>query len=299
MPETQRFGMQRKVISNMTSAGWRRIPHACFLYELDVTPLLKVLSEINAGAGISRTISFNTAMLKIIAEGIRACPKMNSHFRFKSFLVRGRLKIFDRIDATIPLMLGRDTMMTLKLPGLEAKSMTEIRDGVSDLIRRAKNTHLPQVLYETAMHDTLQELKRFRVLRVLGRLIGLLTDGSLRELLHGEAKRKHRATPATEKLTREDVEQGTVTISNPGSLYPRGNGECLLLEIIPPQTVAVAIGAVSDRPSKGPDGSVSWSKTVKLTVAFDHRALDGIDFIPFLRRIDRLAAAPEELWALV
>ena len=293
MPDTKRFGLQRKIIANMTSAGWRHSPHVSFLYEADVTRMMETLKEINAGRGIGEAITFNTAMLKIIAEGVKACPKMNGHIRYSERLARGSVTTFESVDVTMPVMVDRDTMMTLNVRGMEKKSMTEIRDAVADLIRRARNTDLRQVMYEVAMHDTLKELKRFRIVKVLGRLIGLLLDGGAKLLPNREEKRRFDAIPASERLTWRDLEQGTITVSNPGTLFKRWNGECVLLELVPPQIAAIAVNMVRDRAVVGKDGAVRAAKTAKLTIVFDHRALDGADLVPFIRRVDRIISTPE------
>ena len=36
-----RFGIQRKIVANMTSESWKTIPHVCYTYEPDVTKFCK------------------------------------------------------------------------------------------------------------------------------------------------------------------------------------------------------------------------------------------------------------------
>ena len=295
MPQTEQFGLQRKIVAAMTSAGWRHTPHACFLYEADVTKLVELLKELNTGRDFSDAITVNTAMLKIIVEGIKACPQMNGHIRYNEFLAGGSVTLSEHIDVTLPVMLDRKTMLTLNIHGLEQKSISGIRDAVADSIRRAKNSNLQQVMYEVAMHDTLLELRRGRVLRALGRLLGFWLEGGPRRLLHGRAKRAYQAIPATERLTRRDLEQGTVTVTNPGMLYKRWDGACVMLEIVPPQIAAVAINMVQDRAVVDKDGTLRAGKVMALTIVFDHRALDASDLVPFVARVDQILRAPEVL----
>lgn len=295
MPQTERFGLQRKIVAAMTSAGWRQTPHACFIYEAEVTGLMEVLKELNAGRDFSDAITINTAMLKIIVEGIKACPKMNGHIRYNAFLAGGSVTTFEQIDVTLPVILDRNTMMTLNIHGMEQKSISGIRDAVADAVRRAKNSNLQQVMFEVAMHDTLLELRRGRVFRALGRLLGVWLEGGQKQLLHGRAKREYQAIPETERLTRQDLEQGTVTVTNPGMLYKRWDGECVMLEIVPPQIAAVGINMVRDRAVVDTDGTIRAGKIMALTIAFDHRALDGADLVPFVARVDRILRAPEML----
>ena len=295
MPKTQRFGIERKIIAAMTSEGWRHAPHACFMGEFEAGKLLETLREINTGRSFADAITFNTAMLKIIAEGIKACPKMNAHIRFSRHTARGSVTTFEQIDVTTPVMLDRNTMMTLKLRDIGSKSLSEIRDCLADLVSRAKNTNMQHVMSEVAIHDTLAELKRFRLIKAIGRLIGYLLDGGSRWRLHGADKRAYDAIPVTQRLTYRDLEQGTITVSNPGTLYKRFGGACTILEIVPPQIAAIAINMVRDRVVVDKDGTIRPAKITELTIAFDHRALDASDLVPFVTRVRKLIESPEPL----
>ena len=299
MAKTERFGLQRKIIANMTSAGWRHTPHACFVYEAEVSKLLAMLKEINIGRNFASVITLNTAMLKIVAEGIKASPKMNGHIRYNEHLSRGRVTSFEQINITTPMMVDAKTMMTVNLRDLGQKSMSEIRDSIADIVRRMKKTNLQQAMFEVVMHDTLLELKRLHVLKALGRLIGFWLDGGPKTLLHGAEKRAYEAIPHTERLTYRDLEQGTITVTNPGTLYKRWNGTCAMLEIVPPQIAAIAINMARNRALVGKDGTIRAGKTLDLTIAFDHRVLDAADLVPFIARIDQLISAPNKLLGMV
>ena len=295
MSAKKRFGLQRKLVAAATSGEWRNAPLMSVLYEADVTRLIGVLREINAGRSTGDAISFNTVILKIIAEGIKACPKMNGHIHYNNFLARGKVTTFDSIDVTMPVLLGQNNTMSLNIRGVEDMSLSDIRDAVSGAIRRARNSHMPQVMYELALHDTMKELRHFHVFKALGRFIGLLLDGSTKELLHGKAKREYKQIPAEERLSWRDLEQGTITVTNPGTLLRSCNGRCVLMTIIPPAIAAVAVNNVLDKPLVGKDGTIRPGKTVELTVIFDHRALDGADLVPFFRCLDKIFASPEVL----
>ena len=66
MSAKKRFGLQRKLVAAATSGEWRNAPLMSVLYEADVTRLIGVLREINAGRSTGDAISFNTVILKII-----------------------------------------------------------------------------------------------------------------------------------------------------------------------------------------------------------------------------------------
>ena len=63
----------------MTTQSWDEIPHATLTYEADVTELFNESKKLNADCtDKTKKITINTVMLKIICEGLKAAPKMNT-----------------------------------------------------------------------------------------------------------------------------------------------------------------------------------------------------------------------------
>lgn len=286
------FGIARKIVSNMTSESWETIPHAVITYETEIDKFLAVLKEINKDIKKEDKITVNTAMLRIIIEAIKACPVINSHLEFNRRLVRGNLKTMENIDVSMPVILKNGEMMTLNIHGLENKTITGIRDAVKDSLRRANNSDMNEVMYEVSLDNTLQGLKKGKILQAINRLIGSKTGKHKVKTLSGKAKKDYYAIPETERLTKHDIEQGTITITNLGSIYREWDGKCAMLEIIPPQIAAIAIGAGKKEPVVKQDGTIGVATKLALTIAFDHRALDLGDVVPFMRKLDEIFANP-------
>lgn len=289
------FGIARKIVSNMTSESWETIPHAVITYETEIDKFLAVLKEINKDIEKEDKITVNTAMLRIIIEAIKACPVINSHLEFNRRLVRGNLKTMENIDVSMPVILKNGEMMTLNIHGLENKTITGIRDAVKDSLRRANNSDMNEVMYEVSLDNTLQGLKKGKILQAINRLIGSKTGKHKVKNLSGKAKKEYYAIPETERLTKHDIEQGTITITNLGSIYREWDGKCAMLEIIPPQIAAIAIGAGKKEPVVKQDGTIGVATKLALTIAFDHRALDLGDVVPFMRKLDEIFANPKVL----
>lgn len=289
------FGIARKIVSNMTSESWETIPHAVITYETEIDKFLAVLKEINKDIKKEDKITVNTAMLRIIIEAIKACPVINSHLEFNRRLVRGNLKTMENIDVSMPVILKNGEMMTLNIHGLENKTITGIRDAVKDSLRRANNSDMNEVMYEVSLDNTLQGLKKGKILQAINRLIGSKTGKHKVKTLSGKAKKEYYAIPETERLTKHDIEQGTITITNLGSIYREWDGKCAMLEIIPPQIAAIAIGAGKKEPVIKQDGTIGVATKLALTIAFDHRALDLGDVVPFMRKLDEIFANPKVL----
>lgn len=285
---TEHFGIARKIVSNMTSESWETIPHACVTYEADVTKLFDVLNEINNNKSKAEKITVNTAMLRIIVEGLKACPKMNGHINFNRKLVRGEVNTLENIDISMPVILNTGEMMTINMHAMESKTMSEMRDAIADSIRRANNSNMNEVMFEVSMDNTIQGLKKGKIIQTINRLIGSKTGKHKVKTLSGAAKREYYSIPEKDRLTKHDIEQGTITVSNLGSIYRNWKGECTILEIIPPQLVAIGVGAATKKPVCTSAGDVVPALVLPLTVAFDHRALDMGDIIPFFEKLDEI-----------
>jgi 2-oxoglutarate dehydrogenase E2 component (dihydrolipoamide succinyltransferase) len=99
----------------------------------------------------------------------------------------------------------------------------------------------------------------------------------------------------TKRLTPEDVQKGTFTITNPG-----GFGTYVGTPIInQPQVAILAVGAIEKRPAviTNSDGGESIGIRTKgmFCLAYDHRVVDGADADKFLADVRRtLHAFPEE-----
>ena len=294
---TEHFGLQRKIVANMTSESWQNIPHVTYNYEADMTDILTELKKINLQRKKEDKITVNTLMLKVIAEGLKAAPAMNAHLDYNSFLVRGRIDTFDEINISIPMVMSDGRMMTVNVRGFEKMGLDEISDKIADVRRRMENTILEEAMYEASFANTINELKKGKILKAAGRLFGAKTGKHRIRLLSGEERRNYYSISEEDRLTGYDIEQGTVTVSNLGSLDRNLTGSVSLLEIIPPQVAAFGIGAIQDKVVCATDScgvkSADFKKILPICIAFDHRALDFGDVIPFIRRCNQIFENPK------
>ena len=291
--KSEHFGIARKIVSNMTSESWETIPHASLSYEPEITKFLDVVKEINKDAAPETKLTLNTVLLRVIVEGLKACPVMNSHIEFNRKLVRGNVKTFEEIDISMPMILKTGEMMTINMHNMHNKTMTQMRDAIADSARRANNSDMNEVMFEVSLDNTLQGLKQGKILQTINRLIGSKTGKHKVKTLTGKAKKEYYSIPKTDRLTKHDIEQGTITISNLGSVCRDWNGICTLLGIIPPQICAIAIGSTQLVPIAEKDGTIRTGYRLPFTIAFDHRALDMGDVTPFINKLNEIFANPE------
>ncbi|MBQ9946311.1 MAG: 2-oxo acid dehydrogenase subunit E2 [Clostridia bacterium] len=293
--KTEHFGIQRKIVANMTSESWREIPHVSYMYEADVTELYELYKEMNSE--YAGKITFNTLILKIITEGLKAAPEMNSHINFNRRLVRGQINTFSNINISMPTILPDGKMMTVNLRNFESRDLDEMTAYINDITRRAENTDLNEALFSVSLQDTLKALRKGHILKTVYRLIGSKTGRHRVKTLSGKAKREYEAIPETERLTPYDLEQGTVTVSNIGSTYLGQKGAMALLEIVPPQVCAFGVGAVQKKPVVTENDEIEVRRVLPICIAFDHRALDFGDIVPFMKKLDGIFSSPEIIFS--
>lgn len=297
---TTHFGIQRKIVANMTSESWETIPHVTYMYEPDVTEFMKAYKKLNLNRSGADKISVNTLILKVICEGLKAAPAMNAHMHFNRKLVRGSIDTFKNIDISMPMILPNGEMMTVNLHDFEEKNLDEMTDYIQDVYRRAENTDLNEAMFEVSLDNTLTALKSGKIGQAVCRLIGSKTGKHKVNTLHGAAKKAYESIPVEDRLTKRDIEQGTVTVSNLGSVYRAGRGAAALLEIIPPQVTAFGVGAIQDKPVVVTDAFgekyVEARQVLPICIAFDHRALDFGDIVPFLQELDSIFENPQIMY---
>ncbi len=294
---TTHFGIQRKIVANMTTESWVNIPHVTYNYEPDVTEFMLEYKRLNKSCAADEKITFNTLMLRLIVEGLKADPAMNAHIKFHKKLVRGTIHTFEDINISMPMVLPNGEMMTINLHNFENKTLDEMTEYIADVNRRIEKTDLNEVMMEVSLDNTITGLKHGKLKQTVYRLIGSKTGKHRVKTLSGKAKRNYYKTPEEDRLTKRDIEQGTITVSNIGSTYRQQRGATCLLEIVPPQVCAIAVGAVQDKPvvvvNDNGEKEIAIRQVMPLCIAFDHRALDFGEIVPFIKRLDEVFEAPE------
>lgn len=294
--QTEHFDIQRKIVANMTTESWQTIPHAAGFFDYDATAFFDEYKKLNASGKHKNKITINTIMLKVLCEAIKAAPVMNSIIEFKPRLVRGRIDTIEEINISMPMMLPNGKMMTINLHDFGNKSLDEMTDYINDVTRRANNTNLTEAMFEVSLDNTLTALSKGQFVKTIGRLIGSKTGKHKVKTLSGSAKKEYYDIPVEDRITKHDIEQGTITITNVGSVYREMKGEITLLEIVPPQICALAISSMQERivPVKDENGvSVPQvRKIMPICLAFDHRALDFGDVVPFCKKLDEIFENP-------
>ena len=303
---SEEFDIFRKVVAFSTSDSWKRVPHVAYLYEPDVTDFFSFYKEkcrtVTDRRGEAKKITFGTVLLKVIAEGLAAAPRLNAFLRFNSVTSRGRLSVQRHVNVTLPWLLSDGKVVTVVVPRVEETSIVDLQTGIEALARKIDGSNLREVLNRTASRDTFRRLASGQAAgftRLLSVLLGLSKLDSLR----GDERRKYYAVDPSKRLAPEDINSGTVVISNVGSIQSGGTGKFALLDIVAPQVFAVGISAVRESPVVVTGGAGEMAVAIRsilpLCLVFDHRAFEFGELLPFLRRLDQLFADPSLLLPLL
>lgn len=294
------FGIQRKIVANMTAESWETIPHISYIYEPEVSRFLEVVKELNESGKFPVKVTVNTIMLKALTEAFKAAPQLNAHIKFDRKLVRGEITEWDEIHAGMTWILPNGEMMTINLHDIGNKSLVELTNYIADVGRRIGNTDLTEVMFSVSFNDTIEKLKKGKIKQAILRLIGAKTGKHKIKTLSGQAKKDYYAIPESDRLTANDIKQGTVTISNIGSITRGIPGHAALLSIIPPQIFVVCIGSAIKKPVVKQDENgndiIVVGQEMPIDLVFDHRAVDFGDLVPFIKRLEDIFKNPEQMY---
>jgi pyruvate dehydrogenase E2 component (dihydrolipoamide acetyltransferase) len=296
--EVERFGLQRKIVANMTTESWRAIPHTSVLYEPDVTHFWQEWQRLRRMPAFEG-VSINTVLMYACTLVLLAAPAMNAHLRYRHGTVSGEIRRYDTVNISMPATLPDGSMMTLNVHGCESKTLRELSNHIVDKHERMAKASIDDVLFSVGWDNTVKQLKTGRVDKIVGRLIGTKIGNGPMNKLKGEEKKAYNALPETERLTKRDIEQGTVLISNIGSIYRGAWNPPTLIEIIPPMVCALCIGGFNEKPgvvTRHDGGKTVEPRTfLPININMDHRALDYGEVVPFCKRLDEVFFRPQEL----
>ena len=104
--------------------------------------------------------------------------------------------------------------------------------------------------------------------------------------INGKAALAHEG-----KLAAEDMRNGTVTISNIGSV----GGAWFTPVINYPEVAILGVGTIAQQPVVNAEGEIVVGRMMKLSLSFDHRIVDGATAQQAMNNIKRLLADPELL----
>ena len=277
---TENFSVERKLISYMTTKSWQRIPHVSYMYEPDVTDFIDEFKSLKSKDDSFKNISINSLMLKIFSEGLKFAPKLNAHISYNHSTGEGQIRTIKDINVNMPWILPNGKMMTISINNIEDMSLYEInkyiKDDLGKIISNMDSKSLSKSFLDKINYNTIDSI------------------------INGENKTLE--DDENESKSKLPLEIGTITISNIGSTYKEQRGAIALLDIIPPQVCVIGFGAILEKPGvyidENGEKAIGIRKTLPICLAFDHRALDFGEMIPFMKKLDSIFENPNILKSL-
>ena len=220
----EKFSVERKLISYMTTKSWQRIPHVSYMYEPDVTDFIDEFKKLKAEDDSFKNVSINSLMLKVFSEGLKYAPKLNAHISYNQSTGEGEIRTIKDINVNMPWILPNGKMMTISINNIEEMSLYEInkyiKEDLGQKISNMDSKSLSKSFSDKINFDTIDSI--------------ISGERKISEDNNGENKSKL------------PLEIGTITISNIGSTYRDQRGAITLLDIIPPQVCVIGFGAIEN-----------------------------------------------------
>jgi 2-oxoglutarate dehydrogenase E2 component (dihydrolipoamide succinyltransferase) len=125
-----------------------------------------------------------------------------------------------------------------------------------------------------------------------GLVVPILRDADQLSFAEVEKRTAELAKKAREnRITMQDLEGGTFTISN-GGIY----GSLLSTPILnPPQSGILGLHKIEKRAVVGPGDAVGVRPMMYVALSYDHRLVDGREAVSFLVRVKECIEDPERL----
>ena len=298
--------MGRRILAYEMATSGKEIPPVCFNYEPDVTALMERFKSLKQNSGL--TISLNTLVMRCVVEGLKKAPVLNSHLDYKYMSARGTLTMYDHININMPTILPDGSMQAVNIKKAESMTLKELDVAVNNLMEMLDDPLLfGHAQVSLAIEQTMRFIKRGRLATGVTRLfwavcgkerIKVAGHDNLIKLAVASEKRK-KEVESNRIIHKSDLEEGTVMVTNIGSLYKEMSGNVTMFEIIPPEIFAVALGSIQRRAvvRTDDDGNevIKPATILPMALVFDHKAVDFGDIIPFIKRIDNICANPQEI----
>jgi len=282
------FNLLRKVISYKTTESWTTIPCITFTYEADATEMLKEFDSLKEKSQ-SLKLTINTLLLKICVEAVKAVPQVNAHIKYNPKGITGKITVIKNIDISMPWALENGDIIVVNLRNFEDKTLVEMQKYINDIAQKIHNCNIHIPLYRVSAGIMMDEMKKGHLLKSLHALLGAIFDKSKP---NKKAFEEYDKIPLNDKILPADLQPGTITISNLGSVCKGLNGSLGIFEIIPPQIFAIGISSIQEKPcvitNESNEKTIAIRKIIPLCLTIDHRALNFSEIVPFIQKLEHI-----------
>ncbi len=291
----ERFNLKGRISGYILTKSQQNIPTCGYNYEADITKLWEVFTELKENCDYNLT--FNTLMMRILVEGLKAAPRLNSHLKFNTTASCGTLIEKKHIDVAMPVLMENGETFPIKVRNAEEKSLKELAEQIDNLFETLKTTNVDRVMFDVILQRTVGLMLSGAVIPTIAQTVTGYVGKHKVATLKGLFEHAPRDNSS---LQMNDLNEGTVCMTNWGVLYGGLSGNVTYTPLLYPQVFLMAIGVVRDRDYafKNEEGvvDIGTKKYLPITLMFDHRIGGFNDVIPFIKKLDEIFAAPEVIW---
>ena len=286
------FNMKGRVSANVLVTSQQNMPTCSYTYEADVTKFLDEFNKLKNKCDYK--LSFNTLMMRVLVEGLKVAPRLNSHVQYNHFTACGKIIVKKHINVAMPVVLDSGETFTVNVTEIENKSLKEISEQIADLLYKVQNSDIDRSLFDLL---TLRMFGRIFMGKVASTFSQIVTAyaGKYKVVKLNTAFKPHNDND----LTIDELNEGTVCLTNWGAL---AKGECFnghvpYSPLLHPQVFLLSLGNVQEqnyvfRNEKG-EIDMGTKKILPMTLIFDHRIGGFADIAPFVLEMDKIFSDPE------
>lgn len=294
--ETEFLDLSKRMISYSMVTSQKEVPVVGVEYKPDITDFWNKYEEIKAK--VSYPLTFNTVIMKVISEAVKVAPILNSHIKYNYFSSAGKIMYKDHIDISMPAVLEeKGITFPLKVKNTENKNLQQLSDDVTEIMKKAANTPMSEALYGLAFEQTFDALLHFKFKTFFSRIYSSnFGMGHFKRIPFAERKKYKEDVKNGTVLSKDDIGEGTLTITNWGSISRNFKCNCSVAPIIPPAVLSNAVSSVTEEKicNENEKGEVflETKKFLPITILWDHRIGVFGDVVPYIRRLDEIFADP-------
>lgn len=293
-----------RLTSNVLVNSQREIPGTACNYEADVTKLWEEFLKLRSSCGYPLT--FNTLMLKILVEGLKAAPRLNAHFEYNHRSTSGRLIIKKHIDVALAVCLPSGETFQVKIRNLEECNLKDTAFRAEEVKRKLENTNLKRVMFKVGGQRMLGLASKGKIISTLSQFrsayFGKGKIAKFSKLFKKKYKTINTSGKPYDGLKIDDFTEGTVCYTNWGTLYDDLGMNITYIPPLYPQVFLFATGRVTDKEYvyKDENGALALGtkKILPVCLIFDHKIGGANDIIPFKKKLDEIMKNPEIIHTL-
>ena len=286
------FKLKQRVSGNVLTNAQRDTVGAGYFYEADITKFWEEFKALQKE--VDYKLSFNTVMMRVLVEGLKAAPRLNAHMKYNHTSSSGKLIVKKHIDIAMPYIFETGETFPIKILHAEEKTLKELQLSVNDVIERAEKSDINRVLFDLISQRMVGFVLKGKFVSTAAQIAsGFIGKGKVTKVQDMLKKSNQDGT----EILMEELNEGTVCFTNWGSVHRELEGNIGYTPLLYPQVFLMGFGAARDRnyAYKNEKGvvDIETKKMLPINLVFDHRIGAFNDTMPFVRRLEEIFANPE------